>query len=518
MAATTIIDYATDRRDDAKQAVTDAQSELAVAQTAIANTAEQLTDETALLVSLDKSVADIRQKLSVVPTPADGETLLAALEQLTIRQRAAQSSIVELQAGIAVAQSNAAQAQADLARANTQLTTAETDLTRATDASNRRDDWKTALAAEPLKSIDTAATKALDPNTSPEGDVFEAATLRIAEIPQTLRERAQDRRAAEAARIAAAAKNTKTAGDAVAAEHNTNSGLSAQAADLWVAFLAIESATGDFVASSVTRFEQAQAALAGVADITNSPLTAEQTASINDASLQAARDTAAAAEETVQDARKDVEDKQAILDGAVVAAKAAPTDLLKAQAVQDAEDDVAAAQTAFNTANDAWIAEQKDYLAAITDVEEKQAALNAATLKAVAAQADPTTDPDVIAATSDLAAAQQTLTTAEAAYKASSNGILHAWEAAVPDATWRLFDDYEEAQETLNALKAPSAAARQTALDNAEAAYVAAQLEADASVDVLSQLVALQETRAARAAAAQQAATARLFSALRGDN
>src|SRR5713226_2336084 len=113
MADTTIFDYSKTRRNGASQAVAAAQQQLSDAQKAVSGAADQLAAKTALLVSLDKSAADIRRKLSVIPTPADGETLLAALEQITIRQRAAQSAIVDIEADVVVAQDDATQAQTD---------------------------------------------------------------------------------------------------------------------------------------------------------------------------------------------------------------------------------------------------------------------------------------------------------------------------------------------------------------------------------------------------------------------
>jgi len=388
----------------------------------------------------------------------------------------------------------------------------------ATDANKRRGDWETALAAEPLKSLHTAATKALDP-TLPEGDAFKTAKQRIeADIPAKLLTRAKERRAAEAARIAAAADKTKTAAGAVVDEHDANGGLTIQATNLLDAFLEVESTTGVHVTASATRFAQASSALSDVAKTENSPLTTEQSERINDASLEAARETAADEEKAVDDKRKDLDDKQAILDDTIVAAKADPTDATKAQDVIDAQADVTAAQTAFDTANDVWLDELNDYKTAIDNVEDKQAALNQARQNAIAAGGDPETDPAVITAKTNLANAELGLQTAEDAYKLSSHGILHAWEAAVPDATWRLFEQYEQAQETLNAIKNSPATTVQTALDTAETDYVTAQLEADASESVLSQLVAEHAMRATREAGIRQAAAARLFSALRGDD
>jgi hypothetical protein len=165
-----------------------------------------------------------------------------------------------------------------------------------------------------------------------------------------------------------------------------------------------------------------------------------------------------------------------------------------------------------------WIDKRREYELAIADVENKQKLLNQARQAAIAAGNDPETDPAVITAGVDLTNAKNDLEDAEGDYMDSPLGTLDAWEAAVPDSTWRLFEQFEQAQDTLKALKTTTAAAVKTAFETAESDYVAAQLKADASAAVLSQLVAEREARAAREAGARQAASARLFSALRGDD
>jgi hypothetical protein len=516
-APTTIIEYATARRDEAQQRLTKSQEELVAAQTALANASNDLAAKTALLVSLNNATADIRKKLAVVPTPADGEALLAELEQLTIRQRATESAVAGAQAGVLVARGNIATAQSMLARVSADLTTAQTDLTSATTANIQRAQWKAALGAEPFASLHNKATNAFNPALA-EGEPFTKAKERIeADIPAKLLTRAEERRAAEDARLMAVADNTQAAADAVIHERKNNGGLATIAADLLGKYRAIESATGDYLTSATTRFAQAKAALSEVADKSNSQLTEEQIARINDEDLKDARETAADEEKDVADKRKELEDKQAILDDAIVAAKADPADATKAQDIIDAQGEVTTAQTAYLAARDAWIDKRGDYEAAITDVENKQQLLNEARQAAIAAGQDRETFPAVVTAKTNLTAAKQHLEDAEDDYKASNIGILDAWEAAVPDSIWRLFEQYENARETLNELKTPTAAAVRTAFETAETNYVTAQLKADASASVLSELVAEREARAAREAGARQAAPARLFGALRGD-
>jgi hypothetical protein len=516
-APTTIIEYVTQRRDNAQLALTATQQQLATAQAALSDSIAVLAVETALLDSLNKTAAELRQKLAAVPTPADGEPLLIALEQITIRQRASQSKIVDIQGEILIAQSDVTAAQDDLAAASATLNDAESDFTQAAKPGEQRDEWITKLDAEPLASLHTAATKALDLALA-EGAVFKKAKERIeADIPAKLLERAEQRHDAEVTRLKDAAAKTTTATAAVVAERK-KSHLAANAADLWTAFRSVESATGEHVASASARFAQSATTLTAVGDENNSPLTPEQIARINDAALQPDREAAAAEEKNVHDKRKDLDDKQAILDDAIVAAKADPTNAAKAQDVVDAQADVATARVDYITAHDVWIDKLSDYRGAIHNLEDKQKTLNAARQAAIAAGVDPETDPDVQVALVNVVTAEMNLKTAEDLYRASSHGILHAWEAAVPDSTWRIFEQYKQAQQTLTDLKSPSAAAVKQRLLTAETDYLTAQLKADASASVLSQLTAEQIRRATREAAAREVFAARLFSALRGDD
>jgi hypothetical protein len=87
----------------------------------------------------------------------------------------------------------------------------------------------------------------------------------------------------------------------------------------------------------------------------------------------------------------------------------------------------------------------------------------------------------------------------------------------VPDATWRLFEKYEDALEILNTLKLVNPAGLKADLKSKEEAYVTAQVAADKSASILQQLAAEQAQRVARQDGAEQVADARRFSALRGD-
>ena len=455
---TMIIDYATQRRDNASQAVTAVQTRLSDAQAKLSSLSARLTAQTASSVALDKSAADIRQKLSMIVTPADGETLLAELEQVIIRRRAVQSAMVDTQADIALAQADATQAQADLANASAALRLAEAALQDATEGNARRVALRAALGADPLKTIDAAATQALNVANNVKGANYKAAKKRVEDdIPEKLRTRATERRDAVNTQITAAADSTKTATDAIVQKHKDNDSLGDRAGDLWLEFVAAEVATATYVNTAATRFDQAQKNLAAVGDKTNSPLTAEEIARITDATLTDDRVTAVTAEKGVTDKLAALETKQAEYEDAVVASEADPIDAPKAQAVVTKQGEVADAQIAYNTDNGSWTSKQRDYAARILDVEIKQAALDDAIQKVIAAKGDPNTDPTLTAPRGNLSNAKLALKNAEDDYKASSHGILHAWEAAVPDSLWRLFEDFAQAEKTLTDLGAKTA-------------------------------------------------------------
>lgn len=494
---TTIIDYATQRRDRTKLAVTAAQQRLAQAQSDSAAGEAQVATANTELADLEKRIADIRKKLSAIPTPADGDLLLQQLEQAIIDSRAKQAEILRVQTALAAAQSEANLAQSDLAFFSGQLTSGEAALKQADPAGKQRTMWIAALAG-PLATIKTDAT-----NAATVGVVKVAEKRMTDDIPPELFARAEQRRTAEAARIA------NTATEREAAE--------AAAPDPRVTLLRREGITREFVNTAQSRLDQARTKLALVADKTNSPLTAEQIAAIStkDAALKTARDDAIAAEKKRDDKLKDLTDKQALRDAAVLAAIINNTAITR-KAVTDANKDVDTAQGVFDLEDATWRAEEKVRDSKLAVVVTRQAELAQAIQKAIADKKDPDTDLDVKTARDKLKTAQDDLQAKEDLYRKSNHGILHAWEAAVPETTWQLFDDYEGALERLKAM--PDPATLSTNLVGAETAYVQAQLATDASANVVVDLMAEQAERAAREESARQTSAASLFGALRGDN
>jgi hypothetical protein len=135
--------------------------------------------------------------------------------------------------------------------------------------------------------------------------------------------------------------------------------------------------------------------------------------------------------------------------------------------------------------------------------------------------ADPEQDPEDAQKVKDerakVQALEQTLASAQNAYNAEKPK-LDALEAAVPESTWALFDDYEEALALLDDLAGVNPAGLGTALEAAEDAYAVAlraDREAARTILVVGELARVRE---GRVAAVEQARPARLLAALRGDD
>src|SRR6185295_16792105 len=216
MATPTIFEYATQRRDKTKLAVTAAGQRLAAAQAGSTAASAQLAAATSALAILEAKAADIRKKLSAIPTPADGEALLDLLEQTTIEMRAEQANSLQAQVALTESQSEAKLAQSELAVAGAQLESDEAELKQSDEANKRRVAWVAELDGS-LATMKTDATNALSV-TKAEGAAFKQAKKRIGDdIPATLLTRVEERRAAEAARIANKSVERSAATDAVEA-------------------------------------------------------------------------------------------------------------------------------------------------------------------------------------------------------------------------------------------------------------------------------------------------------------
>src|SRR5688500_2919804 len=90
---TTIVQYAQQRSVKLSSALAAAKIQLADAVTAIGTERARLEAATTSFASLEAKIAATREKLSAIPTPADGDLLLEQLEQAIIDSRAKRAAI-----------------------------------------------------------------------------------------------------------------------------------------------------------------------------------------------------------------------------------------------------------------------------------------------------------------------------------------------------------------------------------------------------------------------------------------
>lgn len=442
--AAPLLDLVTQQRDSALAAETAARQSLSDARAALAQARLDRDAVVAQLAALEKELTAIRAALAEVETPADGEPLLAQLGEKTIAHRAKQAELLDKDEALAAAASAEARAAAGLRGASDRLKKTEANRQAVEDEDRQRTAWRNALGEEPLSTLRSNASDAL--NSAPENEPFTAAKARIeSDIPAALIVRARERRSAAVGQFGLA--------DAALAAAQEIS-----AAKLSYRFRRSEAKLRDYVTQGRAQFDRAVSLLAKVANPATSPLTSEQQAHINDTTLVTDGTTAAAAEKTRDEARAELEAKQAALDQAILAAKTADID------------------------------------------------------------ADPGADTDVQTATGERDTAQGALDAAETAYTAEMKADLDAWEAAVPDETWRLLDEFEESAAILNELASTDPASLTAGLEAAETAYADA-LEAE-DKKIRTQRFLDEEIAARDAAAAFEwdAAGRRRFQTARGDS
>jgi hypothetical protein len=154
----------------------------------------------------------------------------------------------------------------------------------------------------------------------------------------------------------------------------------------------------------------------------------------------------------------------------------------------------------------------------LDDVDTAVALAGAARLTAVAEDPDRDIEQvqDVVDATDAETAARSALAAPQGEY-AAVYPALDAWEAAVPDSTWRLFADYERATAMLEALAAVDPPTLIEELADAEDAYVTALEDEDREVRTGLALARLARVREGQAKAVRDSEQGRLVGALRGD-
>ncbi|MCX6598064.1 MAG: hypothetical protein NTV70_17040 [Acidobacteria bacterium] len=403
---------------------------------------------------LDTDVAQIRQALNDAETQADAAAAAADLGRKLVALRGQSPVLLATESSLAEANRALEAAEAESAAATVQATAAKADLAQATTASARRQGVDDALSRAPLSTLPATAKKLKD--TAPTNKPFRDARTRIeADIPTKLIERARDRRAAALAAVANQTKLAQAAAEAL-------NGLAAAPARAELQYLAAAEAVSSFIANAAARVDQAKAQLARVADPLEQPLSTAQKAAIT--ATTAKGELAAAEQKKVTDAHKALDAAQADLAVAVLKAKVANLDQ--------------AAAIDANPAGDATLAPL------VTTRDQALTAFN----------------------------------NAVAAYTPAMKADLAAWEASIPDGTWSLLADFEDASDTLGTLGAATPAQLITDRTAAEKAYVDALLAADKAARTRA-FAAAERTRlegARQSAVGEQ--PRRILSALRGDS
>src|SRR5688500_10440051 len=294
----------TARRSAAEAARSKAEARLAAAQESIASAQKSKLADAKTTANLEADIAVLRAQLANPPTAADGEAMLAELEEKLIQLRALQSRQLGHDQAVASGQASISAASREI----TALQSREREAATAEASAKKRSDRITAatdsLAAPPFDTLQADAAAAWDGRTASEERVK-------ADIPAALLERARNRRvraSEELSRRKAALASTQDLGPA------KNEAQTQRAEDALFGYLA----------QAKARLDQAAAVLARVADPAVSPLTDAARARLEDTDVVSKGTAAAAKEKARDDAQAVVGAAQAALDAAIV--KALTTD------------------------------------------------------------------------------------------------------------------------------------------------------------------------------------------------
>jgi hypothetical protein len=440
---TTFLELAQARQAAAAAAVGQSAQTLAATQKALDTAKTAYAGGVKELAALNAEAGKLREALAAVQTTADGEALLEELEETTALIRAAETALLDEDRAIAQARFQSEEAQEANAGAAAAAKATGAALQEALQRENRILGWQSLLNKEPLKSLRAAADAGL--NTPPKNAKFLAAKAGIeADFPAALLERARERRHQQAALTSSA-------------EHALDAAVAQSPDKLRAAVARAEARLSAYVNSARGRFDGALTLLAQVADPANQPLTAAQKARLNDAAFLQKASDAAAAQNTLDDARAVLAEKQAALEEAILTAQLADID------------------------------------------------------------ADPAANGDVQTATGGRDDAQGDVDTAAAAFTPAMKQDLAEWNLAMPVSSWRRLLQFEEAVATLTELKDTDPQALVTAVRDAEKAAVAAELVNNKTQRRDRFLERYVKRATAASAQAASGGAARAFAALRGD-
>ena len=448
---------------------TAAQADLAAAQARIAAANKKLNGDPSqppgpafdgdqkTLANTGAAIAGKRAELAAETSPPDAAALVDEITALIVTQRTQQGTLLDDLDELAAAQAASDAAAATHARADARVAATQTAIDAATADDDRRAALRAAIAAPPLSTLKADATAFLGSTT-----VTNATTRIAANFPAEIVTIAGKRHDTRINQITSLQTSVNAAEDALGAEQNADYGLAGKAGQQRIAFERAQQALADYVATAASRFAQAGVVMNMLNAIEVAP------------------------PGTVPDVLTDPEKAQLTALGAAGAA-AEPT------------------------------AETLD--TDLTAVFAAEGALDAQILTAIAANPDTAgTDATVAAKRTAITTAQGVFTTALTAFAGADKPDLDLWEAAIPDAGWKVLLDYEEGLDTLNDLSATTPATLATAMDTAEDAYAVALQTADVArrkADLFADEIALRQKRLD---AAQGVLSARLPSAIRGDS
>jgi trimeric autotransporter adhesin len=450
---TTLISFWSAQSAAASAALSQAQAALTAAQTNSGNQRARLGQANQELAALSKQEAKIRADLAASPTEADGKAVAVLLGAAITAKRAKEAEILSIMADI-----DAAQTALDVATGNVTAATSQNAAAQAAAAAAKQEDkdrtaLKDALTKPPLQTMAADAAAALA------GQPYLQAKARLgADIPAKLLDCARERAGVERGRLDLDAQQVSALAQLIQQ-------AGPEGEKLRTIFQSAEGDLRDYVLNAKRDFDAAMVVMTRVADPKQNALTQAESKA-----LQSQQD-----------------------DGST-------NDELKTK-----REDAAAKRLDLATA-------QADYRA-------KEAALALARLQARAqdVDADPETAADVVAAQTDFTSAKTALNKAQNDFTGDMQADLAEWEAAVPDATWRMLADFDAASQRLNELKA-NPASKAGNLTAKEKDLVTALVAADKSGRTLKML----QTEAAQAEALTKfdagIADRRILSAMRGDS
>jgi hypothetical protein len=463
----TLLQYWQQQLTIAQAAQAAAQSDLAAAQARVAAANKKLGGDPAAapgplrdgdqktLAATGAAIAAKRAELAAEISPPDAAALVDEINELIIVQRSQHGRLLDDLDEVADAQAAADAAAEAHAAAVARGSAAQAAIGKAKADEERRATLKLAVTAAPLSTLKADATAFLG------SSVVTNATTRIGtNFPAELLAIGDKRHDTRVNRAKGLAASAQAAEDALATELATDGGLVGKAVQKQIAFARAQADLAAYVATAATRFAQAATIMRKLDAIETAPAG------------------------SLPDVLTDPE-KARVTALATLGAAAEPT--------------AEALDTSFNA------------------IATADAALDAQILTAIAADPDTVdTDATVIAKRGAVTAAQSAFTSALAAFAARPD--LDRWQAAIPDAAWKVLLDYEDGLDSLNDLAAADPAALATAMDTAESDYVTALQAAAVADRKVARLAGAVALRQQRLEAAQGAMTARTPSAIRGDS